>query len=128
MHDTNQPMGNASGAPPADTRAAARVAARAPVKLRLRYQGRDLTTLGHTVDLSLSGMLVRGFRHFPIGSRLAFELDLQSDELGPLCGRVRVARQALFEHGGVDGCGFAFDAFEGGDAGRLESYIQSRIH
>jgi hypothetical protein len=102
----------------------ARVNVRAMVQLELwvRHGATRLLTL--TENISSTGMLVRGGREFPVGSRLAFELVLP--DLEPVIrGEAEVVRHTDAELEHVDGIGATFATFEDRDHDRLVAFLGS---
>jgi len=111
----------------ATSRTAPRLRTSAPVRMRLRHRGHEVATLGQTVDLSLTGMLVRGSNHYPVGTGIDFALELPGLGDESLHGRATIARRAGAVREGVHGYGVAFIDFESGDDDRLRSYLESRL-
>jgi hypothetical protein len=84
-------------------------------------------SLCQTENLSVSGMLLRGWNHLPVGFTFDFELDLPGvDE--PLRGRATVARATTDLREGFEGIGVAFDSLPPEDANRIESFVAQHLN
>jgi DNA-binding response OmpR family regulator len=90
---------------------------RVPVrsKVRLRYRAEELE--GETVDLSLSGVLVRANRTFPVGSPVSLALSL-SQRMRPILGVGSVARLI-----GDNQMGIQLDQLSVGESERLQEFL-----
>jgi hypothetical protein len=98
---------------------------RAVVELELwmRRGAQRLLTL--TDNVSLSGMLVRGGREFPVGAKVSFELTLPGS-LEALRGEAEVVRHTVVGVERLDGIGLAFLAFAAGGEQRLAAFLERR--
>jgi CheY-like chemotaxis protein len=85
--------------------------------------GQRLLTL--TDNVSISGMLVRGGREFPVGAKVSFELTLPGG-LEPLHGDAEVVRHTLVGVERLDGVGLAFLALAGDGEQRLATFLERR--
>ncbi len=102
---------------------APRRALRAVVQLEVTLGGRSNRTLVQTVNLSRSGMLIRGTgRHFSVGSTIRFELILPGQP-APIRGIAEVVRHAEWRRERVDGFGVRFQKLESDGAPRLDQYL-----
>jgi len=96
---------------------------RAVVQLEVSLAGRRNRTLVQTVNLSSSGMLIRGAgRHFPVGSQIRFEL-LLPGQPAPIRGVAEVVRHAHWQRERIDGFGLRFRTLEGDGGPRLDQYL-----
>lgn len=100
-------------------------------RLPLRLTSRVHATLGavrvqslcQTVNLSASGMLLRGDQVIPIGAEIGFEMQLPH-EAKPIRGRARVVRHTYERKERVAGLGVAFSHFEESDELRLKVFLE----
>jgi DNA-binding response OmpR family regulator len=79
--------------------------------------------LCQTRDMSRSGLLVITDNRFPVGSSLAFVLDLP-DAGGRIHGEAEVVRHALESREGVDGLGLRFQSFAADGERRLVAFLE----
>ncbi|HPW55574.1 MAG: PilZ domain-containing protein [Thermoanaerobaculaceae bacterium] len=102
------------------------VAPRFPLRVMSRLRGRlaGTSTLCQTVNISTSGMLLRGDQHVPVGGELHFELTLPGDTK-PLRGTGTVVRHTFERRERISGLGIRFAGFEDDGLARLESYLAS---
>ena len=109
------------------TTVAPRIPLRAPTRVVLNLQQRALRTFCQTENVSETGMLLRGFGHYPPGTTIDFEINIpgQSD---PIRGSATIARTTNVEHERLEGVGARFDNFLGTDRGRLTEYLNEHIH
>lgn len=98
---------------------------RAVIQLELWVEHDRTRVLTVTENLSPSGMLVRGGRQFPLGSRLRFELVIPG-EVRPIQGEVEVARHTDHLRERLDGFGGRILSFFGGDQERLEEFLKRK--
>lgn len=101
---------------------APRVNLRAPVELRLRLRDRRSQVGLITENVSVSGVLVRGGREFPVGSRLHFELALP-DSAHLVRGDAVVVRHSSGAREGVEGIALRIVAFDGNGDERLRDFL-----
>lgn len=99
-----------------------RKTARAIVQLELWVRHGSTRLLSITENISLTGMLVRGGRELPIGSRLRFELTLPG--IPPVQGEVEVVRHTDATAEYLDGAGLRFESFQGDGLQRLRSFLE----
>ena len=109
------------------TTVAPRVPVRAPTRVILHLEQRPLRTFCQTENLSATGMLLRGFGHYPPGTTIDFEINIpgQSD---PIRGSATIARTTNVEHELLEGVGARFNNFLGTDRARLTEYLNQHIH
>jgi hypothetical protein len=101
---------------------APRVPLRAPTRVVVHTQSAPRRAFCQTENVSTSGMLLRGFGHYPQGTRLEFELSLPGVS-DPICGAAEVRRVTNAAIERVEGFGARFTEFTGTDRGRLEQYL-----
>jgi len=101
---------------------APRHAVRAPARVTIHTTGRALKAFCQTENLSISGMLLKGFGHHPVGTSLDFELNLPG-ETAPIRGAAEVRRATNTTVERVEGVGARFLSFATGDRFRLESFL-----
>jgi len=108
------------------TTVAPRVPLRAPTRVILNLE-RRLRTFCQTENVSETGMLLRGFGHYPPGTTIDFEINIpgQSD---PIRGSATIARTTNVDHERLEGVGARFDNFFGADRGRLTDYLNQHAH
>jgi len=106
---------------------APRVLLRAPTRVVLQLEQRPLRTFCQTENVSQSGMLLRGFGHYPPGTVIEFEISIpgQSD---PIRGRATIARTTNVSLERLEGVGARFDDFLGSDRARLTDYLNEHLH
>jgi len=109
------------------TTVAPRIPLRAPTRVVLNLQQRALRTFCQTENVSETGMLLRGFGHYPPGTTIDFEINIpgQSD---PIRGSATIARTTNVDHERLEGVGARFDNFLGTDRGRLTDYLNQHLH
>jgi hypothetical protein len=106
---------------------APRATLRAPTRVVLHLEQRPLRTFCQTENVSESGMLLRGFGHYPPGTTIDFEINIpgQSD---PIRGRATIARTTNVAAERMEGVGARFDEFREGDRARLTEYLNELVH
>lgn len=106
---------------------APRLALRAPTRVVLNLDQRPLRTFCQTENISESGMLLRGFGHYPPGTTIDFEINIpgQSD---PIRGTATIARTTNVTLERMEGVGARFQSFTGQDGGRLTDYLNDHLH
>ena len=106
---------------------APRLALRAPTRVVLKLEQRPLRTFCQTENISESGMLLRGFGHYPPGTTIDFEINIpgQSD---PIRGTATIARTTNVTLERMEGVGARFQSFTGQDGGRLTEYLNDHLH
>jgi hypothetical protein len=106
---------------------APRATLRAPTRVVLHLEQRPLRTFCQTENVSETGMLLRGFGHYPPGTTIDFEINIpgQSD---PIRGRATIARTTNVAAERMEGVGARFDDFREGDRARLTEYLNDLVH
>ena len=106
---------------------APRVPLRAPTRVVLHLEDRPLRTFCQTENVSETGMLLRGFGHYPPGTTIDFEINIpgQSD---PIRGSATIARTTNVILERLEGVGARFENFLGADEGRLTNYLTDHLH
>jgi len=106
---------------------APRLALRAPTRVVLNLDERPLRTFCQTENVSASGMLLRGFGHYPPGTAIEFEISIpgQSD---PIRGTATITRTTNLSLERLEGVGARFDSFIGQDRARLTDYLSDHLH
>ena len=106
---------------------APRVTLRAPTRVILHLQRRPLRTFCQTENISETGMLLRGFGHYPAGTTIDFEINIPGQS-EPIRGRATIARTTNVSAERMEGVGARFDDFREGDRGRLTGYLNDLLH
>ncbi len=101
---------------------APRINLRASIDLRLRLHDNRAQLRLSTENVSVSGMLVRGGREFPVGSQLHFELVLP-DSARLIRGHAVVVRHSSLAREGVEGIALRIVAFDGDGEARLRDFL-----
>lgn len=101
---------------------APRVNLRASVDLRLRIHDSRSQLRLTTHNVSITGMLVRGGREFPVGSQLHFELVLP-DSARLIRGHALVVRHSSLAREGIEGIALRIVAFDSDGAERLRDFL-----
>ena len=106
---------------------APRAMLRAPTRVVLHLEQRPLRTFCQTENVSETGMLLRGFGHYPPGTTIDFEINIpgQSD---PIRGKATIARTTNVASEMVEGVGARFNDFRDGDRARLTEYLNDLVH
>jgi hypothetical protein len=106
---------------------APRATLRAPTRVVLHLEQRPLRTFCPTENVSETGMLLRGFGHYPPGTTIDFEINIpgQSD---PIRGRATIARTTNVAAERMEGVGARFNDFRDGDRARLTEYLNDLVH
>jgi DNA-binding response OmpR family regulator len=108
------------------TQVAPRVEVRASARITVHSGSRPLKAFCQTVNLSSTGMLLRGFAHYPQGTALDFEITIPG-ESEPIRGTAKVLRTANAVNERVEGVGARFESFQGYDRDRLQSYLERTL-
>lgn len=105
---------------------APRLALRAPTRVVLHLDERPLRTFCQTENVSASGMLLRGFGHYPPGTAIEFEINIpgQSD---PIRGTATITRTTNLSLERLEGVGARFESFIGQDRARLTDYLSEHL-
>lgn len=102
--------------------AAERVSIRLPVQLEVALPAGDSQTMCQTENLSESGMLLKGFQHYPLGTRFSFQLQVPGTDRC-LKGVAEVARTTDADREKVEGIGARFIEVEESEWSDLEEIL-----
>jgi hypothetical protein len=106
---------------------APRLPLRAPTRVVLNIEERPLRTFCQTENVSETGMLLRGFGHYPPGTTIDFEINIPG-EIDPIRGSATIARTTNVRLERLEGVGARFDNFLGQDELRLNDYLNEHLH
>jgi hypothetical protein len=106
---------------------APRATFRAPTRVVLHLDKRPLRTFCQTENISASGMLLRGFGHYPPGTTIDFEINIPGQP-DPIRGRATIARTTNVSLERMEGVGARFDDFREGDRTRLTDFLNDLVH
>jgi hypothetical protein len=106
---------------------APRATVRAPTRVVLHLEQRPLRTFCQTENISQSGMLLRGFGHYPPGTTIDFEINIPGQP-DPIRGRATIARTTNVSSERMEGVGARFDEFREGDRVRLTDFLNDLVH
>ena len=106
---------------------APRATLRAPTRVVLHLDTRPLRTFCQTENVSETGMLLRGFGHYPAGTTIDFEINIPGQS-EPIRGRATIARTTTVSSERMEGVGARFDQFRNGDEARLTDYLNDLMH
>lgn len=106
---------------------APRTPLRAPTRVVLHLDQRPLRTFCQTENVSESGMLLRGFGHYPPGTTIDFEINIPGTS-EPIRGRATIARTTNVTAERMEGVGARFDRFHENDRARLTGYLNELVH
>jgi hypothetical protein len=106
---------------------APRATLRAPTRVVLHLERRPLRTFCQTENISESGMLLRGFGHYPPGTTIDFEINIPGQP-DPIRGRATIARTTNVSLERMEGVGARFSEFRDGDRARLTDYLNDFVH
>jgi hypothetical protein len=106
---------------------APRAALRAPTRVVLHLERRPLRTFCQTENISESGMLLRGFGHYPPGTTIDFEINIPGQP-DPIRGRATIARTTNVSLERMEGVGARFEEFRDGDRARLTDFLNDLVH
>ena len=106
---------------------APRAAVRAPTRVVLHLDQRPLRTFCQTENLSETGMLLRGFGHYPPGTTIDFEINIPGQS-EPIRGRATIARTTNVSSERMEGVGARFEQFREDDRARLTDYLNNLLH
>ena len=105
------------------------VAPRVPVttnaRIKIYVKGKPIQSFCQTMNLSATGVLIRGFAHYPQGSKIDFEINLPADT-APIRGSGMISRRAERRTERIDGLGIKFTSFHGSDQHRLTDFLASQ--
>ena len=106
---------------------APRVDVRAPTRVILHLEQRPLHTFCQTENVSETGMLLRGFGHYPPGTMIDFEINIPG-QCDPIRGTATIARTTNVTLERMEGVGARFQSFMGQDGYRLTEYLNDHLH
>ena len=106
---------------------APRAPLRAPTRVVLHLDRRPLRTFCQTENVSETGMLLRGFGHYPPGTTIDFEINVPGQS-EPIRGRATIARTTNVSAERMEGVGARFDQFHDGDRARLTGFLNDLLH
>jgi hypothetical protein len=106
---------------------APRLPLKAPTRVVLHLEQRPLRTFCQTENVSESGMLLRGFGHYPPGTTIDFEINIPG-EVDPIRGTATIKRTTNVRLERMEGVGARFDTFLGQDGVRLTDYLNEHLH
>jgi len=109
------------------TSIAPRVTLRAPTRIVVRLEDRPVSAFCQTENVSTSGMLLRGFGHYPRGTTITFEINIPG-ESDPIRGSAEITRSTNVAVERLDGVGARFLSFSSADQTRLASYIGKQVN
>jgi len=105
------------------------VAPRTPVTMNARVKiyvkGKPVQSFCQTQNLSASGVLIRGFGHYPPGAKIDFEISLPTDT-APIRGSGTISRRTTKSTEHIEGLGIKFTSFHGSDQHRLSKFLASQ--
>ena len=105
------------------------VAPRVPVttnaRIKIHVEGKPIQSFCQTQNLSATGVLIRGFDHYPQGSKIDFEISLPTDT-APIRGSGLISRRTERQTERVEGLGIKFTAFNGTDQRRLADFLATQ--
>ena len=104
-------------------RVAPRLTVRLPIRLEVQIGEGQAVALSQTENVSVSGMLVRSNRSYPVEADLRFELFIP-DQTGVISGGGQVVRHTLDPRGHPNGLGVKFLSWEGIGQARLAEYLE----
>jgi hypothetical protein len=105
------------------------VAPRVPVttnaRIKIYVEGKPVQSFCQTQNLSATGVLIRGFSHYPQGSKIDFEISLPTDT-APIKGSGTISRRTERRLEQVEGLGIKFTSFHGADQHRLADFLATQ--
>jgi len=105
------------------------VAPRVPVttnaRIKIYVEGKPVQSFCQTQNLSATGVLIRGFSHYPQGSKIDFEISLPTDT-APIKGSGTISRRTERRFEQVEGLGIQFTSFHGTDQHRLADFLATQ--
>lgn len=105
------------------------VAPRVPVttnaRIKIYVEGKPVQSFCQTQNLSATGVLIRGFSHYPQGSKIDFEISLPTDS-APIKGSGTISRRTERTSERVEGLGIKFTSFHGTDQHRLADFLATK--
>lgn len=106
---------------------APRLTLRAPARIMIHLDERPIRAFCQTENVSLTGMLLRGFGHYPPGTTIDFEINIPG-EGSPICGTAQIARSTNIATERVEGVGARFVGFSDADQLRLATYLDDQLN
>lgn len=103
---------------------APRVGARVMARLEVQLEEGKTLAMCQTENVSATGMLIRTYVGYPVGTKLTFELPLPTDPR-PVKGEAEVVRHTLLDREQVSGVGVRFTSFEGDGKRRFQDHLRS---
>lgn len=103
---------------------APRVKFRTSVELEISMPRRVLQALGQTENVSESGMLIRGFHHYPAGTEFRFRMRIPGGKLA-IEGRAEITRQTDLSRERVKGFGARFTDLDSKSRDILEEALNA---
>ncbi len=101
---------------------APRVPVTANARIKIHVEGKPIQSFCQTQNLSMSGVLIRGFGHYPQGAKIDFEIGLPGGA-DPIRGSGEISRRTKKPTERVDGLGIRFTSFQGTDQKRLAEFL-----
>jgi len=102
------------------------IAPRVPVttnaRIKIYVEGKPIQSFCQTQNLSATGVLIRGFGHYPQGAKIDFEISLPADT-APIKGSGTISRRTTRSTERIDGLGIRFTSFHGTDQKRLADFL-----
>lgn len=93
-------------------------------RIKIYVPGKPVQSFCQTQNLSATGVLIRGFAHYPMGTTIDFEISLPSDT-APIRGSGTISRRTERRTEKIDGLGIRFTSFHGTDQRRLTDFLAS---
>jgi len=104
---------------------APRVSVTTNARIKIYVKGKPIQSFCQTRNLSATGVLIRGFAHYPQGSKIDFEISLPTDT-APIRGSGTISRRTEKLSERIDGLGIRFTSFHGTDQHRLTDFLASQ--
>jgi hypothetical protein len=101
---------------------APRVSVTTNARIKIHVEGKPIQSFCQTQNLSATGVLIRGFAHYPLGTNIDFEINLPNDKL-PIRGSGTISRRTSKRTERIDGLGIRFTSFQGSDHKRLTEFL-----
>jgi len=94
-------------------------------RIKIYVPGKPVQSFCQTQNLSATGVLIRGFAHYPMGTTIDFEISLPTDT-APIRGSGTISRRTEKRTEKIDGLGIRFTSFHGTDQRRLTDFLATR--
>jgi hypothetical protein len=101
---------------------APRVPLTANARIKIYVKGKPIQSFCQTRNLSATGVLIRGFGHYPLGTNIDFEINLP-EEKTPIRGSGTISRRTQIRAEKIEGLGIRFTSFHGTDQRRLAAFL-----